>query len=79
MLLRSHYANTQFINRSRSQLICIRDALGKDSIQVKSTEKLTLLNENVALILKLVDFNLLSADDPKFADSIGQIIINAGE
>jgi hypothetical protein len=41
--------------------------------------KLTLLNENVALILELVDFNLLSADDPKFTDSIGQIIINAGE
>jgi hypothetical protein len=69
----------QFINRARSQLICITDALAKDSIQVKSREKLTLLNENVTLILELVNFNPLSADDPKFADSIRQIIINAGE
>jgi hypothetical protein len=48
MLLRSRYANAQFINRARSKLICIRNALAKDSIQVKSREKLTLLNENVA-------------------------------
>jgi hypothetical protein len=56
-------------------LVCIRNALGKDSLQIKSREKLTLLNENVALILELVDFNLLSADNPKFADSIGEILI----
>jgi hypothetical protein len=53
-------------------LVCIRNALSKDGIQVKSTEKLTLLNLNIALILKLVDFNFLSADAPKFADSIRQ-------
>ena len=47
----------QFINRTRSELVCISNALAKDSIQVKSREKLTLLNENVALILELVNLS----------------------
>src|ERR687885_315093 len=42
----------QFINRTRSQLICIRNALGKDSIQIKSREQLTLLNENIGFPAK---------------------------
>lgn len=29
-----------------------------------------MVNENVALVLELVDFNPLSANEPKFADSI---------
>jgi hypothetical protein len=62
MLLRSRYANAQFINRTRSQLVCISNALRKDSIQIKSREKLTLLNENILPILKKrtkLDFRIL--------------------
>jgi hypothetical protein len=42
----------QFINRTRSKLVCITNSLGKDSIPIKSREQLTLLNENIGFPAK---------------------------